>query len=309
MTVMKNFYQSAPWQQMYRELGVDLITGEGEGWRYFGQVLSDRFGTFVYVPGGPVARDRATLEAAIEDVKREAKRVGAYRAIIEPLDPFTADDLSELAERRIEGYNHSRTQVVDLDRPWDEVMADMDKNRRKQFRSAERKGLEFAESTDPADFDLAVKWLRVTGEKKDFEVRGDAYFEAFRSAMVGSGAARVFVGKHEGITRMVRLIVDYEDTRYAVYTGRDPESGTMTVMSPFNVYLMLDAQQRGLTTFDMFGIAETDDPDDERAGFTSFKRSFGGETVEFAGTWEVPVSALKYRAWRAASAVVSAARR
>lgn len=308
MSEMKNFYQSAPWQQMYRELGVDLISGEGDGWHYFGQVLSDKFGRFVYVPGGPVARDQAALVEAVEHVKAESKKFGAYRAIIEPLDPFTEAEVAAIAERRIEGYNHSRTQVVDLQRPWDDVMADMEKNRRKQFRSAERRGLTFAESDDPADFDLAVKWLRVTAEKKEFEVRGDEYFEAFRSAMVGSGAARVFIGQHEGVTRMVRLIVDDEDTRYAVYTGRDPDSGTMTVMSPFNVFLMLDAQERGYKYFDMFGIAETDDPDDERAGFTSFKRSFGGETVTFAGTWEVPVSSLKYRAWRAASAVVGAVR-
>ena len=60
---------------------------------------------------------------------------------------------------------------------------------------------------------------------------------------------------------------------------------------------ILDAKRKGLKYVDLFGIAPEDQPDHEWAGFTKFKKSFGGESVEYPGTWDVPVSSLGYRAY------------
>jgi hypothetical protein len=53
-------------------------------------------------------------------------------------------------------------------------------------------------------------------------------------------------------------------------------------------------------TFDFWGIAPTDDPDHERAGYNRFKRSFGGQVKEYAGTWDLPIHAVKYSLYPAA---------
>jgi lipid II:glycine glycyltransferase (peptidoglycan interpeptide bridge formation enzyme) len=42
-----------------------------------------------------------------------------------------------------------------------------------------------------------------------------------------------------------------------------------------------------------WGIAP-DDPDHKRAGYTRFKRSFGGQVKEYAGMWDLPIHAVKY---------------
>jgi FemAB family len=41
-------------------------------------------------------------------------------------------------------------------------------------------------------------------------------------------------------------------------------------------------------------IAPTDDPDHKGAGDTRSKRSFGGQVKEYAGTWDLPIHAVKY---------------
>jgi hypothetical protein len=41
------------------------------------------------------------------------------------------------------------------------------------------------------------------------------------------------------------------------------------------------------------GTAPTDDPEHKRAGYTRFKRSFGGQVKEHAGTWHLPIHAVK----------------
>ena len=52
--------------------------------------------------------------------------------------------------------------------------------------------------------------------------------------------------------------------------------------------------------FRFWGIAPTHDPDHERAGYNRFKRSFGGQVKEYAGTWDLPIHAVKYSLFRAA---------
>ncbi len=42
------------------------------------------------------------------------------------------------------------------------------------------------------------------------------------------------------------------------------------------------------------GISESDDAKDDRSGYTVFKQSFGGEIVEYAGAWEIPVDPIRY---------------
>ena len=64
--------------------------------------------------------------------------------------------------------------------------------------------------------------------------------------------------------------------------------------------LILDAKAKGLKYVDLFGIAPEDEPDHEWAGFTKFKKSFGGESVTYPGTWDVPVNTAGYKVYDAA---------
>ena len=49
---------------------------------------------------------------------------------------------------------------------------------------------------------------------------------------------------------------------------------------------LLDAHDAGIRTADLFGLAPPDEPNHPWAGFSAFKRSFGGEDVTHLGTWE-----------------------
>ena len=53
--------------------------------------------------------------------------------------------------------------------------------------------------------------------------------------------------------------------------------------------MLMDARATGMTTFDFWGIAPTDDPSHPWHGLSTFKRSFGGQPLERLGTWEIGV--------------------
>jgi lipid II:glycine glycyltransferase (peptidoglycan interpeptide bridge formation enzyme) len=69
---------------------------------------------------------------------------------------------------------------------------------------------------------------------------------------------------------------------------------------PLLVNLMADAKEKGLKHVDLWGVAPEDQPDHKWAGFTSFKKSFGGREVAYPGTWDLPVNKLRYRAYQLA---------
>ena len=62
---------------------------------------------------------------------------------------------------------------------------------------------------------------------------------------------------------------------------------------------IIDAKNKGLTQFDLFGIApDGSSPEHPWAGFTRFKRSFGGQDVSFGGSWDIPVKQFDYWLYR-----------
>jgi lipid II:glycine glycyltransferase (peptidoglycan interpeptide bridge formation enzyme) len=47
-------------------------------------------------------------------------------------------------------------------------------------------------------------------------------------------------------------------------------------------------------------VAPEDQPNHKWAGFTAFKKSFGGREVTYPGTWDLPVKKVRYGAYQLA---------
>lgn len=296
---MADFFQSPSWAEFQRALGEEIITAEGEGWHYWGRMVADALGRYLYLPYGPVVADERALDAAVADAKRRAREAGAYRLLIEPSLPVTPQQASERASRQLFGFQPSRSQVIDLAQSEEDIVKGMSTTRRKQWRGAERKGFTFEQSVDRAVYDEGVRLLRASGDEKEFEVRDERFFELFWQHLVEPGIAKIFVAKLHGEIQVVAFVIDDADTRYYLYVGRDLSNNSLQASSPFIAYMVLDAKAQGLKSFDLFGISASDDVEDGMTGFTAFKRTFGGETVQYAGTWEIGVQRTRYAVRRA----------
>jgi lipid II:glycine glycyltransferase (peptidoglycan interpeptide bridge formation enzyme) len=51
---------------------------------------------------------------------------------------------------------------------------------------------------------------------------------------------------------------------------------------------------------DLWGVAPADQPDHKWAGFTAFKKSFGGRGIAYPGTWDLPVRKVRYGSYQLA---------
>lgn len=95
------------------------------------------------------------------------------------------------------------------------------------------------------------------------------------------------------------VIHDYNGVASYSYAASLPEARDLGAANVLIWQSMLNAKARGNKTFDFWGIAPPDAPENHPwQGFTAFKRSFGTRDVSFSGTWDIPLSP-KYKIYRA----------
>ena len=62
--------------------------------------------------------------------------------------------------------------------------------------------------------------------------------------------------------------------------------------------MIRDAIASGADVYDLRGITETLDADDPHVGLIQFKVGTGGEAVEYAGEWDLPINRALYKAFQ-----------
>ena len=58
------------------------------------------------------------------------------------------------------------------------------------------------------------------------------------------------------------------------------------------------ALDRGASVYDLRGITDTLDADDPHVGLIQFKVGTGGQAVEYAGEWDLPINRVVYKAFQ-----------
>ena len=61
--------------------------------------------------------------------------------------------------------------------------------------------------------------------------------------------------------------------------------------------MIRDALAAGADVYDLRGITDTLDPEDSHVGLIQFKVGTGGQAVEYAGEWDLPLNRVLYRAF------------
>lgn len=205
------------------------------------------------------------------------------------------------------------TQVVDLRRDPKDLLKDMKSTNRNLYRNIHKKGVSIERSEDPRDVRYLLEFLEDTAARRNFNRQQDDYLRTAAETLMPVGAASLYLAKLDGTPIAASLVYDSADTRTYAHAAMDQEHRRLSAGIPLVVTMIMDAREKGLTWFDLFGTApEGAGPEHEWYGFTSFKKSFGGEPVSHPGTWDLPVSRAGYAAYnggRAAREGLVAARR
>lgn len=302
---MEFFLQTPAWAEVQASLGRTVHQQSGPGWSFLAVEEKNPAGKVLYAPYGPVASSMQAFDAALAALVATARSCGAVFVRIEPVS--SGLELPAAAELRRRGLQPAPVNqqpelswIVDLEGDFKDVLAAMKPVNRNLYRNIHKKGVTFRTSKDPDDISILLEFLHMTARRNGFKPQSDEYLTQVAASLMPAGAATLFIAELNGEPIAAAFAYDSADTRTYAHAALDDTHRKLSAGIPLLVTLMADAKDRGLKHVDLWGVAPADQPNHKWAGFTAFKKSFGGREVAYPGTWDLPVQKLRYNAYQLA---------
>lgn len=297
---MTHFLQSAAWARFQQSIRRKVFTDSGDGWTYQAVLETGRLNKRLYCAYGPHVETTEALDEALASLKKLAKAQKVTFIRIEPTGAVTASTLQARGLSRVT-YNQlqpEHTQIIDLSADEADIIAAMNQNNRNLYRNYAKKGIEMHISRDPNDLSIFTNLMHSVAERNNIKAHSDSYFKAQAKALFPTGDARLFYATYDGTPIAASIAYDSDTTRYYAHASADDTYRKLSPGTALLAYMIVDAKRKGLTQFDLYGIAPTDDPTHRWAGFTKFKKSFGGTSFTYVGAWDLPIARLGYLIYR-----------
>lgn len=91
---------------------------------------------------------------------------------------------------------------------------------------------------------------------------------------------------------------DYDNVRFYAHAATSDQERKLAAGTVLLVQMILDAKNQGAKTFDFWGITTSEDKNHPWYGFSQYKKSFGGQMISYAGTWDLPLPPLRYQMYQ-----------
>lgn len=320
-----HFMQSGAWMAVQRALGDQIVHGAGPGWRFAAVLHHGRGVSWLYAPYGPAVRDASRLGAAVEAVRDAGREVGADFVRVEPdlivdsvdvvalrqggdgggeraaaaSSPGWAAVLAELGAVRARPVQPRHTLVLDLRRSEEDLRADLLSGRRRSINAAGRKGISVRRTRETEEVERFIRLIRKTGQRNRFAPHAPAYYRTVCGVLFERGAASLYLAEAGGQSVAGVIAFESPTTGYYAHAADDPETARQSVAAaPLAWQIVLDCRAEGRSAFDFWGVIPDDAGAHPWAGFSRFKKTFGGAMLTRPGTFDLPLRPLRYRAHR-----------
>lgn len=296
--------QSTAWQAFQESLGRQIYRQSGDGWEFLAVLERGRGNSRLYCPYGPTAANVESYQMALQALARLGKKLGATFIRVELTTPTFAKYLRTNNWKKVtyQSLNPEHSHILDLTQPEDALIANMAQPVRNCYRNYQKKGFHVKSSSNPSDITLFINLIHEVAARTGMRPHSDDYFSAQAAALFPTGAAKLWYAVHDDGTPIAAALIYYgDDTAYYAHAAAS-SNPIYRKLNPGTALLaeaIVDAKHQGKQTFDLYGIAPDDTPSTHPwAGFTKFKRSFGGTDIDYGGSWDLPLHPLAYWAYR-----------
>ena len=286
--------QSSEWHKLQKELGEESILVEKEGYQYLAIIKPTPVGNYLYCPYGPVAKDKTSFKNALGSLNDLAKEKTAIFIRVEPYDEAFKNNLPDSAKKSTD-LNPKETWILDLTGNDEEFKLRLPSRLLRYHKSAAKKGIIIEKSTNPDDIKYLLKLQQALASEKGISTFSENYLKT----ELKQPFASLYLVKYEGSIIAAGLVFDDKTTRYNLQGAQSNTGRKLHATGILTIQLILDAREKKLKSFDFWGIAPDDAPDDHPwKGFTAFKKTFNGTEVKHAGTYDIVLSPFKYHLYQ-----------
>ena len=184
-----------------------------------------------------------------------------------------------------------------------DVLAGMNQLWRRNIKKADKSGVEVTTSTGRGDEEGDLKLFHDlyvhTAERDHFTPRGLAYFRVMADALGAEepDRFRLYLARHEGDLVAATIMVRVGAHAWYSYGASSTEKRDVRGSNAVQWAMLRDAIAAGADVYDLRGITPTLDAEDSHVGLIQFKVGTGGEAVEYAGEWDLPLNKPLYKAF------------
>ncbi|MBS44515.1 MAG: peptidoglycan bridge formation protein FemAB [Nocardioides sp.] len=184
----------------------------------------------------------------------------------------------------------------------DAVLKGMNQQWRRNIKKAAKNGVEVTAATAEtltAELDAFHDLYVHTAERDGFTPRPRSYFSTMFDALGAEDVDRIrlWSARHEGDLVASTIAVRVGGHAWYSYGASSTEKRDVRGSNAVQWAMIRDALEAGADVYDLRGITDTLDADDSHAGLIQFKVGTGGEAVEYAGEWELPLNRLIAKAF------------
>jgi lipid II:glycine glycyltransferase (peptidoglycan interpeptide bridge formation enzyme) len=185
----------------------------------------------------------------------------------------------------------------------DDVLAGMNQLWRRNIKKAAKAGVELSTSSGRGDEEGDLKLFHDlyvhTAERDHFTPRGLGYFRVMADALGSEDPDRfrLHLARHEGDLVAATIMVRVGAHAWYSYGASSTEKRDVRGSNAVQWEMMRTALAQGADVYDLRGITPTLDADDSHVGLIQFKVGTGGEAVEYAGEWDLPLNKALYAAF------------
>lgn len=186
--------------------------------------------------------------------------------------------------------------VIDLTKSEDELLSSMHSKTRYNIKIANRHGVTVEEQSTNEGFEIYLKLLFDTTKRQGFYLHSPAYHRKLWDTLKDSGIPHIMLASYQGQVLSAFMLFTLGNKLFYPY-GASLDAHR-EVMAP--TLMMWECIKYGkamkLKSFDLWGSLGPDAREtDPGFGFHRFKQGYGGQLVQFVGTYDLIIHPQLYQ--------------
>ncbi len=325
--------QAFEWGEFRKKTGIKVVRGlpagkAGKDFQLTIHKIPHIPWTIGYLPKGNLPDEKL-----IEELKKIGKD---NNCIFIQLEPNIRKDTKILSEKDIKKkspnilisqYPNIRpsfhplftkyTFVLNLTKSEDELLEAMHPKTRYNIKVAQKHGVKIIEDNSDKAFEAYLKLTSETSKRQKFYAHTQGYHKLMWQALKIQNSkfriqnldknkltAHLLVAKYKKETLVAWILFTFKDTLYYPY-GASSDKHREAMASNLMMWETIKfGKKLGLKKFDMWGaLGPNPDPKDPWYGFHRFKQGYGGELVEFVGSYDLVINPPLYNLYKVADKI------
>lgn len=249
---------------------------------------------------GYVPKSEFPSEEMIEKIKSEAKKRSAIFVKFEPNERVDKKLDYDVKDFFVAGKPlfTKFTFVLDLKGSEDVLFAGLNQKTRYNVRLATKRGVTIEQDNSESAFEDYWRLTEETTKRQGFYAHTKDYHKKMWKEMTASGMGQLFKAVYQGEIVSMWMVFVLNNKLYYPYGASTTKHKEVMANNLLMWEVIRYGKSKNCTEFDMWGSLGNDpDQKDSWYGFHKFKQGYGGELVEFAGTFDLVVDSFSYKVY------------